>query len=77
MSSFNRGTEVEQVIAAKDMEVQDPATDDKQFKRQIVAGQPVPPELLEAYADASGDKRAKAQTAPAMDKALKAPATSK
>jgi hypothetical protein len=75
------GTTVETVIADKDFEVQDPNSTDPDHKRQIVAGQPVPPDLLEAYADASGDKDAKAvakaQNAPAKSKAQSGPDTSK
>jgi hypothetical protein len=78
MATFSGGREVESVIADRDIDVQDPSTDDPQYKRQIIAGQPVPADLLAAYADATGDKTAKkAVSEPAMNKAQSGPATSK
>ena len=67
--------EIPTVVASKDIEVQDPTSSDPLFKRQIIAGQPVPPDLLEAYNDATG--ATKAQRAPEKDKAQRAPAASK
>ncbi|MEJ7783413.1 MAG: hypothetical protein WKF96_01330 [Solirubrobacteraceae bacterium] len=70
--------EIPTVVASKDIEVQDPTSSDPLFKRQIIAGQPVPPDLLEAYNDATGDRTAvKAVRGPAVDKAQRAPDVSK
>lgn len=42
-----------QIIASKDVIVHD---DDLGIDRQIVAGQPVPPELVKAYTGKTGEK---------------------
>lgn len=65
-------------LADKDMVVMDP---NMGLERQIVAGQRVPADLVEAYENAAGKAKApaksKAETAPAKDKAQSAPDTSK
>lgn len=68
---------VEPVVASKDLEVQDPGSSDPLFKRQIIAGQPVPPDLVEAYEAATGGSKGKAQAAPVTDKAVRGPSVSK
>lgn len=49
-----------------------------EVQRLVFAGQAIPPNLVEAYNDATGDKAAtKAVRAPEKDKALRAPDASK
>lgn len=59
-----------QVIAKQDCIVHD---NDLQIDRQIIAGQPVPPDLLDAYAEKTGEKLEEEQNPPVA----KAPAKSK
>lgn len=66
----SKGDEVESVVADSDKTVQDPNSDDPRFKREVFAGQTVPPDLVDAY-------EGKAQKGPARDKAKKGPETNK
>lgn len=61
------------VIAEKDITLTDPASG---LDHKVFAGTPVPGFLLEAYEDKTGGK-AKAQRAPAKDKAQDGPSASK
>lgn len=55
----SRGREHKLIIARESVVVRDDALD---FDRQIIAGQHVPPELLEAYEKATGDTRSREGT---------------
>jgi hypothetical protein len=77
MSIWN---DVDLPIAKEDMIVHDDALN---IDRKIIAGQPVPPDLLEAYEQHTGTSRtkddeskSKAIRAPERDKAVKGPGTS-
>jgi hypothetical protein len=77
-TTLSDGTVIETPIPDKDFEVQDPNSTDPDHKRLVKAGQPVPPDLLEVYAEATGDKKlAKAVAAPDVNKAVSGPQTSK
>ena len=83
MSTIRTGDDIiPTVIAKEDVVVPDPASSDPAFGRQILAGHPVPADLLEAYAAATGTEDAspqpekpavKAVVAPAVDKAVRGP----
>lgn len=68
------GTTLSTVVADHDAVVFDDAMG---VHRQILAGQPVPPELLEAYQTEPTKPTAKAVREPAVDKAVRGPQASK
>jgi hypothetical protein len=63
-----QGIEHKAVIAEKDAVVHD---DNLGFDRQILAGQPVPPELTQAYKEQHGPKDQEAKDAVAGDEETK------
>lgn len=72
------GDELRELVADRDLLVQDPNTSDTSYKVQIVAGQVVPGNLRDAYLTEPGPVLAvKAVRGPVVDKAERAPGRTK